>query len=269
MNKITMYDIKDSRVKTIGHVIVNDYSKLLPARGQRSFKIKSINNLSNSVDNIGLISRPDVCIKSKRKGTFTVLDGNHRIKVAKAKGISIVCNIVKLDDNVTDNDLMIQMNASETRQNWRPEDYLNNGVVYHKSDDYIKLSCIYEETGIALAALIEIFAYDQQQTKRKNDFQLGEWRMSTKDLGNRVLIYSKELLDTGYLPFAQNANFLRGFVKCVSRKRYCQKHMLNQVTACGKTNLIHDGDKPNQHADMLNKVYNHKCLEEDQVYIGS
>ena len=165
---------------------------------------------------------------------------------------------------------MIQMNTSQTRQNWRPEDYLNNGIVYHKVDDYIKLKCILNDTGIALAALIEIFANDRPFAVRKNAFENGEWRMSTKDLGNRVLIYSQELLDTGYLPFAQNANFLRGYSKyCVSKEKYCQKHMLKQISVCKKTNLIHDNDKPGQHADMLNKVYNHNCKEEDQVYIGS
>ena len=101
MNKIAMYDIKDSRVKTIGHVIVSDYSKLLSAKGQRDIKPRSIDNLSASVDRHGLISRPDVCFSSKDKKTFTILDGNHRVKVAKAKGISIVCNIVEVDSDIT------------------------------------------------------------------------------------------------------------------------------------------------------------------------
>ncbi len=61
---------------------------------------------------------------------------------------------------------MIILNT--TQMNWNLEAYLNNGIVYHKNKDYTALRQVWEDTGLNLGALYEIFTYDMQLQKLKH-----------------------------------------------------------------------------------------------------
>ena len=158
---------------------------------------------------------------------------------------------------------MIILNT--TQLNWSAEAYLNNGVVYHKNPNYIFLREMYEDTGISLTALYFIYAYDLGSVPSvKKVFEAGEWSVSTKSLGNRVIKYAEELKE--FMPFSLKTRFLHGFGKAVSKQGYDQKHIIHPAKRF--PNHIHGFDTPMQHVEMLNKLYNHCCEEEEQIYLS-
>ena len=245
------------QINVVGQVYVTDYSRLENAEGQRDLKAKGIKELSESIAEYGICTCP-IVVKHNRK--YIVVDGWHRISVAKKKDLDIVCTLV--EPSCTINDLMIILNT--TQINWNPEAYLNNGIVYHKNKDYIALRQIWEDTGLNLGALYEIFSNDMSNTRAKSLFEKGEWAITTKQLGNKVIRYVEEL--NQYISFSYKTNFVRAFAYCVAKKGFKIQQLINQ---CKKyPHKIYDsGDSVTGHRDMINKVYNNCCLEEEQVYL--
>jgi len=244
-------------IRIVGQVYISNYKYLENAEGNRPFNAVGLKQLTDSYNEYGICSTP-IVVKVKNK--YVVVDGWHRIHVAKRLKTDIICTLV--EPNCTINELMVILNT--TQVNWQPEAYLNNGIVYHKNLDYIFLREMYEDTRISLIALYLIFSYDQvNATETKRRFERGEWVATTKNLGNKVIRYAEEI--NKYVPFSLNANFIRGFVKCVSSKEFKQEHLVTQLKRF--PNHIHDGDKPNQHAEMINKIYNHKALVEEKAYL--
>jgi hypothetical protein len=68
------------------------------------------------------------------------------------------------------------------------------------------------------------------------------------------------------MPFSMSSNFLHGFVKCVRKNGYNQKQMVEQ---CKKfPHHIHDCHNPSDFVLMLNKLYNHCVIDEEQTYLA-
>lgn len=263
-NEIIMFNDAGDGNKVKGAMVVNDYSKIKTPEWNRNYTPSGLKDLRDSMSKHGNLTG---IIVVKYKGAWLVVDGNHRVKVAQENNLPCVALIVSLKDaELTENDLMVLLNV--TPKNWKPKDYLNNGVVYHQNKDYIFLRDVHQETGIGIAALYMMYSFDMSIAKAKKQFELGEWQVTTKSLGNRVIKYSEQLIDQstkGCMPFAQSVNFLRGFAECVSKKGYSQEQMLKQAKKF--PNHIHDNDKPNQHRAMLNNLYNHCVLEEEELYL--
>tara|TARA_Y100001938_G_C8094908_1_gene437452 strand:- start:3228 stop:4022 length:795 start_codon:yes stop_codon:yes gene_type:complete len=252
-NNIKIHD----KVNVIGQVYITDYSKLENAEGQRSLSAKGLKQLSDSLLEYGSCSCP-IVVKQNKK--YLVVDGWHRISVSKKNNLDIICTLV--NPSCTINELMIILNT--TQVNWNPEAFLNNGIVYHKNKDYIYLREIWEDSGINIAALYEIYSDDLTKAKAKHNFEKGEWKITTKTLGNKVINYVEEI--NKYVNFSYKTNFIRGFVTAVSKKGFKIEHLIKQLKKY--PNHIHDsGDKISGHLNMINKIYNHCCLEEDQCVL--
>ena len=263
-NEIIMFDNPGEGNRVKGAMVINDYSKIKTPEWNRHYTPAGLKDLRDSMSKYGNLTG---IIVVKYKGYWLVVDGNHRVKVAQENNLQCVALIVSLKDaELTENELMVLLNV--TPKNWKPADYLNNGVVYHKNKDYIFLRDVHQETGIGIAALYMMYSFDMSIPKAKKQFELGEWKVTTKSLGNRGIKYSEDLTNPnnrGYMPFARSVNFLRGFAECVAKKGYNQEQMIKQANRF--PNHIHDNDKPNQHRDMLNKLYNHCVLEEEELYL--
>ena len=226
-NEIIMFDNPGEGNKVKGAMVINDYSNIKTPEWNRHYTPSGLKDLRDSMSKYGNLTG---------------------IIVVKDKGDWLVVDV--------------------TPKNWKPKDYLNNGVVYHQNKDYIFLRDVHQETGIGIAALYMMYSFNVGIAKAKKQFELGEWQVTTKSLGNRVIKYSKQLANQskkGCMPFAQSVNFLRGFAECVNKKGYNQEQMLKQANRF--PNHIHDNDKPNQHRSMLNNLYNHCVLEEEELYL--
>ena len=247
-------------IKVIGFVYVEDYNELGRVKGNRNIDPKNIANIKESYKEHGVFSCPIVC---KQDNKYMVIDGQTRVEVSTQLGLPILCLLVEVPDV---NKVMIAANANH--RNWRPEDYLNHGIEYHKNKDYSYLKSVHDKTGISIIALYEIYSYGNSLKINKELFELGEWKITNKQLGDNIVEYVEEFsIELGpFMKFAKNANFIRGFLICASKSAYDQEHMLNQLKKY-KTS-IHDGDKPRQHANMLNIIYNKNCEENVQVYIA-
>ena len=247
-------------VKTIGTVYIEDYSCLVKAKGQRV----TVNNpdLSMSINNYGMCTTPTVV---KKGNEYIVIDGWTRVEACKKINTPLLCVIIETEHPVED--VMVALNT--TMFNWKPKDFLHFGISFHNNPDYILLDKIYKETGLSLVALYEIFSFDiVNGAKRKFSFERGVWKMTTQELGMKTIEYATILKQVAprEFSFSENANFLRGFAVCVKKKAFDFEHLLSQVKRF-KT-MIHDGDKPNQHARMINEIYNLNTHEDKQTYLA-
>ena len=248
-------------IKIVGQLYVADFDKLEQADGQRALTANGLKGIGESMLNNGLCTTPIAVRCPKRKNMYIIIDGGHRVYIARKHGMHIVCTLVEPDCKI--NELMIILNT--TQSNWNAEAYLNNGVVFHKNPNYIFLREVYEDTEISLTALYHIYAYDLGSiSSAKKIFEAGEWKASTKPLGNKVLKYAEELVQ--FMPFSHKARFIQGFVRAVNKDGYDQKHMITQAKRF--PNHIHSFDTPTEHNAMLNKLYNHRCEEETQTYLS-
>ena len=262
-NEITMFKTTCKNNHVIGAMVINDYSNIITPEWNREFVPKGLLELRKSMDSNGVLTAIGV-VKIKSTNQYMIIEGNHRNKITQEKGYSLSAYIIDIKaTGMTENELMIWLNT--TPKNWKPADFLNNGIVYHSNENYTFLRDILEETGVKLGALYLIYSYENSNAKNKELFELGKWRVTTRRLGNRVIRYAQELIDQNLIPFAKHVNFLRGFVVCVNKKGYNQSQMIKQCKRF--KNHIHDNDKPAQHREMLNKVYNHLVLEEEELYL--
>lgn len=247
-------------VKIIGQVYIADLSKLVPAKGQRPLTASGLKSIGDSIRDNGFLSTPIVVRHPKKMGIYVYPDGQTRIHGAKKNNMDVICTLVEPDCSI--NELMIILNT--TQHNWNAEAYLNNGITVHNNEDMKYLETVWEDTGLSLTALYQIYANDLSSVKAEDSFNKGTWSHSTKDLGNRVIKYADDLNE--YMPFSHKARFLLGFVKCVSRTGYSQKHMISQCKRFPAH--IHSVDTPPEYRKMLNHLYNHCCVEEEQLWIA-
>jgi len=249
----------NNHVKSI--MVIHDYSNIITPDWNRRFVPSGLKDLRDSMTRNGVLTSPTL-VKSGTK--YLAIDGNHRIKVARENHFSITANIVDIKSTgMTENELMIWLNI--TPKKWKPEDYLNNGVVYHKSPDYIKLNDVWEETEFAIPALYEIYSCDLACSVRKSMFESGEWRITTLDLGNKTIRHATDLNE--YMDFSYKTNFLRALSKCVARKGYNTAHMIKQAKRY-KGRIYDSGDRQIGHIQMLHDIYNHRALPEEQLVLN-
>ncbi len=242
-------------IKVIGQVFVTDYSQTESAEGQRPLVAKGVKQISDSYDQFGICSCPVVI---KRNNKYIVIDGQNRIEVAKRNGWGIPCTLIESDCSI--NDLMMIMNS--TGFNWGLQNYLNNGIVYAKNPDYILLSELWEDTGIPLCSLIELFSHKEISRKRKSLFERGAWKITTGDFALKVINYVEKI--NKYMTFSYKTNFIRGFAKCVEHDDFDINHFITQLKRF--PNHIHDsGDKVTGHRAVVHKIYNNCTLSENQI----
>ena len=252
-------DVKiQDEIKIIGQVYIFDYNVVEIAEGQRSLQSKGMKQISDSYSEFGICSCPIVIKRGKK---YIVIDGQNRIEVAKRNGWNIICTLIESD--CSENELMIILNT--TQNNWNIEAFLNNGIVYHKNPDYVFLRELWEDTGVPLGALYELFSFNIVPSKRKMYFETGSWEATTKVLGIEVIDYIQAI--NAYATFSYKTNFIRGFSKCVNKQGFDINHLIKQMKKF--PHHIHDsGDKVSGHQAMINKIYNHCCVDEQQVYLG-
>ena len=247
------------QVKVIGMLYVTDYSKVELIEGQRPLTASGLKDIQDSMHNHGVLTAGIAVRNPDKKGFYLIPDGQTRIHGAKTIESDMVFILVEPDCSV--NELMIVLNT--TQHNWSTEAYLNNGIEFHGNTDMEFLGGVWEDEDLSLTALYEIYAYDIGVTQAKLRFENGTWSASTKNLGNKVLKYADELNEL--MPFSLNAKFLTGFVKCVSKPAYDQKHMISQAKRFKMR--IHECASPTEYRKMLDSIYNHRCLDELQVVL--
>tara|TARA_Y100001938_G_C7993490_1_gene380778 strand:+ start:69 stop:866 length:798 start_codon:yes stop_codon:yes gene_type:complete len=248
------------QMKVIGMLYVSDYRKIELAKGQRPLTPSGLKNIGDSMHKHGVLTSGIAVRNPNKKGHYIIPDGQTRMHEAKKNNLDMVFSLVDPDCSI--NDLMIILNTSQ--HNWNAEAYLNNGIEVHNNMDMRFLETVYEDTGLSLTALYQIYANDLSAAKAQDSFEKGTWVASTKSLGNRVIKYAEELNDC--MPFSLKARFLQGFVVCVNKSGYSNKQMLSQAKRFPAH--IHTCDTPTEYKNMLNHLYNHCCVEEDQLYLA-
>lgn len=259
--KLIKFDKEDigHNDNVLGIVKIYDYSVLENTEGNRNLNAKGIKDLRDSIGAFGLISCP---IAVQKGNKFIIIDGWTRRYVAKEMNATLTLILVNVPKGQDINSLMIGLNT--TQHNWKPHDYLNHGIVHHKNQDYISVREVVEDYGLAVNAVYNLYSCDRSVSLNKGLFEKGKWTISTKGIGNKTIKYADEL--NKHMLFSMSSNFLHGFVKCVKKKGYNQKQMIEQ---CKKfPHHIHDCHNPSDFVFMLNKLYNHCVIDEEQTYLA-
>jgi|TARA_R110000824_G_scaffold3781_2_gene18086 hypothetical protein len=243
-----------------GMVKIFDTSTVYHLEGNRDLDESTIADIRKSVKKAGNISTIIVIVD--KFGKLLCIDGQHRFENGLRNNETITATIV--EPKVVSNEAMKLLNICQ--HVWRPLAYLNNGITYHKNQDYVFLREMMEDTGITLIALYKIFSFDNTDTFNKKCFEDGSWKVTTKSLGNKTIRYAEQLVEETPMKFALKSDFLRGFVRCVARKNYSQEHMVKQAKKY--PNHIHVCKNPNQYVEMMNKLYNWNALETEQEYLA-
>ena len=157
------------QMKVIGMLYVTDYSKIELAEGQRPLTANGLKNVGESIHNHGVLTSGIAVRNPNKKGYYIVPDGQTRMHGAKKNDVDMVFTLVEPDCSI--NDLMIILNT--TQYNWKAEAYLNNGIVVHKNKEMEYLETVWEDTGLSLTALYEIYSHDLSAAKAKDNFERG------------------------------------------------------------------------------------------------
>lgn len=260
-NEVVMFKTTSENNHVIGTVVIHDYKNVIIPEWNRRWVVKALKDLRVSMSENGVLT--GVTVVRVKGNHWLLVDGNHRVKVAKENGYDITANIVDISKTDLDENKLMEL-INTTSNLWKPIDYLNNGIIFHKNKDYMFLNEVMEDTGITVIALYKLFAFDQKDSVNKETFEQGSWKSTTKSLGMKTIKYATELNE--HIDFSMSSDFLRGFIKCVNKNGYSQKHMIAQLKRFD--NHIHVCKNPSQYVEMINKIYNHCCIDEEQVYLG-
>ena len=107
--------------------------------------------------------------------------------------------------------------------------------------------------------------HDSSVASVRRKFEDGIWSMTTESLGNRVIRYVEKM--NKYAPFSVRGHFMRGFVCCVAKKGFNFEHLMDQLKKYPKK-IVDPGDNERLAREAINTIYNYRCLEEEQVYLG-
>ena len=262
MRKDQVLLFEDNQVKEdkiIGIAKVYNYSKIINAEGNRDLTT-GVKTLRDSIDENGVVTSITAVM---HKGKFYIVDGWHRKYILEEKGLPVSITLVKATLKEINNILII-LNTSQ--KSWTPVNFLNNWVQVSGDPNYIALQEVYNHYKVSINTLIKIYNYKTPQTHNESMFKSGEWEMSSKYLGDKVLIYASELEEKTKFTFAMNSRFLDGFVECVSKKGYDQDRMIKQAKKY--PNDINHLDKPKDHALQVHKIFNKGKIEEELVVLA-
>ena len=115
----------------------NDLSKFYNYEFNRDLDLGHVKILANRIKDFTLC--PLICTISKDDGKIFILDGQHRLEVAKRKNVPIYYRII---DNVNELDIA----ELQVKKNWSPANWVKFWA-YHGKADYVKLLDLYNNHG--------------------------------------------------------------------------------------------------------------------------
>tara|TARA_B110000467_G_C18338984_1_gene501401 strand:+ start:3978 stop:4781 length:804 start_codon:yes stop_codon:yes gene_type:complete len=254
-------DIKGNN-KVVGMAILNDLSRVDNAEGNRQLYANTLRALDISKEESGSISAITVVKSDNSKYDYICIDGQHRVKNAKDNNDQISAIIVKPTSST--NKAMKNLNIYQFK--WRPIDYLNNGIEYHKNQNYVFLEEVMIDNEFkSPIALYEIFAIDTPLNTLKLLFENGQWKATTKDVGFKTLECAEKLFEHAGLSYALSSDFMRGLAHCVNKPRFDADHLLKQVKKF--KHHMHICKNPSGYRESLNNIYNRHTVSDEQVVL--
>lgn len=242
-----------------------DYSLFLPVEGNRPLNQSHINKLVDSMKKNGNISAI-ICREVEGKDGqkyFEVMDGQHRLEALKIMDFP-----VEFDSWQITNRGMISLN--ENQKNWTLEDYKNFGVK-DGIKDYITLDKYYQESGIKLTALLEIFGGNKIDPERSNinsrrqfeergvrydAFKRLEWKIPNEQRSLDILKMLLDFRDRFNILHWKNHRFVSAFITILNSGNYDHERMMRQMEKC--SNMLRRQSKQGDFVQNFEDVYNHQ-----------
>lgn len=159
------------------------YSIFVPIKGNRKIEKRHITNLTASIMRNNLLEQNPIIVNEK----FQIIDGQHRLEIAKANDLDIFY-VIQEGTDLTD----VQMlNANVKR--WTTKDYLDSYIALG-NEAYIKLAEYAEETGISIANSMVILggrAITGDTSGSRNAYKTGMFKIEAPEFGEMF----KEIID--------------------------------------------------------------------------
>lgn len=242
-----------------------DYSLFLPVEGNRIPNQNHINKLVDSMQLNGNISSI-ICRQITGKDGkiyMEVMDGQHRLEALKILNLP-----VEFDCWQITNRGMISLN--ENQKNWTLEDYKNFGVK-DGLKDYITLEKHFQESGMKLTALLEIFGGNRIDPERNtyagrnrefkergiryDAFKRLEWKIPNEERSENILRMLQDFRDKFNILHWKNHRFVSAFITILNTGDYDHERMMSQMDKCG--NMLRRQSKQGDFIQNIEDVYNH------------
>lgn len=231
--------------------VLNGKTKVRSLLGNRDINKTHVNSLKASMKKHGVLSAVTVMETGK---TYTLLDGHHRWKAAKNLGYSIPAIVVDKDSSVA----VVQLN--NVQKNWSLSDYAK---YYSTSGDketreaYQEIISYNSETGLNYSCLAYVLG--KQQPKHFKD---GTFRVNRAAFAKAFFSYITDIEE--YVPFANHARFVLGYVHLAASPIYDHSRMMNKLRQ--KHNLVvEQKGNPGAYGRMMNDIYNFKSSQKALV----
>lgn len=162
-----------------------NYGKFRKVRGNRVINRRYLSKLAESIQENNLLPQNPIIVNERMQ----VLDGQHRLKIAKLLSFPIHYTVVK-----TGSLKEVQMLNTNVRQ-WTANDFLESYVSLGNKD-YIQLKEFSESNDISIANSLALLTggnysgYGQRQ--RLEDFRSGDFKANHKEYANK---FAKKLVD--------------------------------------------------------------------------
>lgn len=220
-----------------------DYSIFKTIDGNRPIDWRHVERLANKIKQKNLLHLEPILVNS----SLGVIDGQHRLEVAKQLIVPIFYNI---DDAVTKEDIAT---LNSNKLNWTIMDFINFYLVEGKPGFDILTNFMIENPLIPIRMVLKLLA----PTNTKNTIQLikdGVLDVSQIEFGNRVAEGLKQYAE--HIKFAYDRDFVLAVINCHRIEGYDHARMMSKVEAQPRSVVRCISAK--QYSEMLAEIYNFK-----------
>ena len=135
----------------------------------REIKMSGRSDLRESMRRQGFIPSLHAIVREGENGKYDVLDGQHRIAIAKKLGLPVYYVVEDLDINVA------EINSTSVR--WSLSDYLHRYLHHDPHGDYAEVQRYVEQFGLTIGQAAFLLAGKRSFGKVSHDFKSGYYQV--------------------------------------------------------------------------------------------
>jgi len=225
----------------------SNYSLFKPINGNRRVNLSKVAKISEDVTaGFNMLPYCPVIVSKSKKG-FNVIDGQHRLEVARNTNnpvYYVVCDDLSLRQ-------IAQLNSRG--QKWTVNDFLNC-YCNLGAEHYITLKEVATEFRFPISTCASLLMFDNIKSKAKEEFENGLFEVHYLDETKKALEITNELFSM--YRFSKD-RYLVGAVRKIIQAGKCDFEVLKTKINAAPNVMDRQGDVKN-YIYNIERVYNHK-----------
>lgn len=217
---------------------LDKFNSKLEGIENRNLSSSNLKNLTKSMSEKQLIIPATVTVNGE------IIDGNHRLAVAKKLGLPYYYYCI---DGCKDDRLI----ANSTMQAWGSKDFLNEHIK-RGNEEYIWLKKTSNKCNMTIDALLIIICRTSGKVMPmvKEEFKNGLLIVEDKEF---IEMFVNDLSDFSFFPEYKTARFISAFLEMYNHQRYNHATMITSLEKYGK-DLVKQVTKK-EYLSLLSKIY--------------